>query len=158
MSIRVTRLGDFLPIRLLLMIFWKDEVAQWNSNILRYFLLKIFYILTLNKQFQSRVSCRYCRVLKVVSWRSFGIFKLSFVVDVLAILATFSKIWANFPQSPGHPDVNGPNAACYPIPSHLCLLSEEPTNVVKCMDDSCCMLFWFRFKILLLKWPKRILS
>ncbi len=43
--IRVTRLGDFSPIGLLLeghydMIFWKNEVGQKGADFLGYFLFK----------------------------------------------------------------------------------------------------------------------
>ncbi len=46
--IKVTRLGNFLPIGLLLEAhydFWKDEVAQNNDDFLGYFLFQqIYYI------------------------------------------------------------------------------------------------------------------
>jgi hypothetical protein len=50
LSNRVTRLGDFCQLGYfwkLIMIFWKDEVAQNNDSFLGYFLFKrIYYIFT----------------------------------------------------------------------------------------------------------------
>jgi hypothetical protein len=46
LMLRVTRLGDFSPIGLLLEAhddFEKDEIAQRNGNILGFFLLKQIY-------------------------------------------------------------------------------------------------------------------
>jgi hypothetical protein len=49
-NVRVTRLGNFLPIGLLLEAlydFWKDEVVENNGDFLGYFLFKqIYYIIT----------------------------------------------------------------------------------------------------------------
>jgi hypothetical protein len=66
----MNRLGSILPIGLLLqvLIFYKDEIAQGNGNILGYFLLNkdFYFIFCLNKQFQSFICYQFFKVPKVV--------------------------------------------------------------------------------------------
>jgi hypothetical protein len=76
-------------------MFWKDEVAQNNGNILGYFLFKqIYYIFTKISSFKIWF---VAGILRFQKWFDVDVFgcKLSFVVDILAFfdLKTF---WATF--------------------------------------------------------------
>ncbi len=104
-AIGVTRLGNFLPIGLLLEAhydFFKDEVAQRNGDILCYFLLKqIYYIFTSISsfitwfvvgilRFQKRSDVDVLGFQIKICCRHFGLFWLG------DCLGYFLKNWAIF--------------------------------------------------------------
>jgi hypothetical protein len=108
--IRATRLDKKLPFGLLFNgsgKFLVENSSQKSVDNLVYFCLKqVFLHFHLIKQFQSMVCCWYFKSSKVIYCICFWTFKLSLDVDILTFLATFSKIWANFSQSSGHPARN----------------------------------------------------
>jgi hypothetical protein len=99
MAIRVTRLGDFSQIELLLEAHYdflkrRSRPKKWQHFGLLFAVANLLHF-HLNKQFKNMVYCRYFKVSKVVLCRCLGIFKLSFLLDILAFfdLETF---WATF--------------------------------------------------------------
>ncbi len=79
----------------LIMIFWKDEVAQNNGNYLGYILFKQIYYICILLQFQNMICCRYFKVSKVVRCRCFGLSNWAFF-DLATFWAILWKIWRIF--------------------------------------------------------------
>ncbi len=132
----VTRLGNYSPIRLLLKplcTFWIYEVFQkwWHFGL--NFKSAFLHISTLLSSFKTWFIVGILRFWNWFYVQMFWTFKLSFDVDILAflglvaVLATFSKNWAIFPQFSGHTvKVDQPVQAIGAI--SRCMVQNEPLN------------------------------